>query len=85
MPPESTFTALRYSLLTDASHALIFGSQKLNLHLSGREFEPKASRVQPGSEDLCFITEHPIDEVLSSWTSAGIEVGFQRVFGSHLP
>ncbi|TKA82861.1 hypothetical protein B0A55_00980 [Friedmanniomyces simplex] len=55
-------------------HALTFGSQKLNLHLSGKEFEPKAGHVQPGSEDLCFITDHPIDEVLSSWQSAGIEI-----------
>lgn len=56
------------------SHALIFGSQKLNLHQSGKEFEPKAGRVQPGSEDLCFITDHPVDEVLKSWKSSGIEV-----------
>ncbi|KAK3709280.1 hypothetical protein LTR37_011018 [Vermiconidia calcicola] len=55
-------------------HALTFGNQKLNLHLSGKEFEPKAGSVQPGSEDLCFITDHPIDEVLKSWQSAGIEV-----------
>ncbi|KAM0706828.1 hypothetical protein Q7P35_006158 [Cladosporium inversicolor] len=51
-----------------------FGSQKINLHLSGHEFEPKASRVQPGSGDLCFITKHPIDGVLSLWKGAGIEV-----------
>lgn len=55
-------------------HALSFGSQKLNLHQSGREFEPKALHVQPGSEDLCFITDHPIDEVLQNWQSNGIEV-----------
>ena len=55
-------------------HALIFGSQKLNLHESGNEFEPKAEKVQPGSEDLCFITDHPVDEVLKSWASAGLEV-----------
>lgn len=54
-------------------HALRFGTQKLNLHQSGAEFEPKAGSVQPGSEDLCFITEHLIDEVLDAWTSAGIE------------
>lgn len=55
-------------------HALKFGSQKINLHLSGHEFEPKASRVQPGSGDFCFITKHPIDEVLSLWKDAGVEV-----------
>jgi hypothetical protein len=56
------------------SNALKFGSQKINLHLSGHEFEPKASRVQPGSGDLCFITKHPIDDVLAAWKGAGIEV-----------
>lgn len=56
-------------------HALIFGNQKLNLHLSGREFEPKAGKVQPGSEDLCFVTDHPVDDVLKTWKNAGIEVG----------
>jgi hypothetical protein len=61
------------------SHALKFGSQKLNLHLSGHEFEPKASKVQPGSEDLCFITQHPIDDVLSAWKSASIEVSIPTI------
>ncbi|EME38359.1 hypothetical protein DOTSEDRAFT_67137 [Dothistroma septosporum NZE10] len=55
-------------------HALVFGKQKLNLHQSGQEFEPKAGRVQPGSEDLCFITDHPIQEVLKSWRDNGIEI-----------
>ncbi|KAK6435707.1 hypothetical protein LTR95_008107 [Oleoguttula sp. CCFEE 5521] len=52
----------------------VFGSQKINLHLSGHEFEPKAATVQPGSGDLCFITEHPIDEVLGTWKKAGLEI-----------
>ncbi|KAJ4987068.1 biphenyl-2,3-diol 1,2-dioxygenase [Stagonosporopsis vannaccii] len=55
-------------------HALVFGHQKLNLHQFGKEFEPKAEHVQPGSEDLCFITDHPIDDVLKNWQSNGIEV-----------
>lgn len=61
-------------------HALSFGKQKLNLHQSGKEFEPKAGHVQPGSEDLCFITDHPIDDVLKSWQSNGIEVRCLPVF-----
>lgn len=36
--------------------ALEFGSQKINLHQLGHEFEPKAQNVQAGSADLCFIT-----------------------------
>jgi hypothetical protein len=56
------------------SHALKFGSQKINLHLSGHEFEPKAARVQVGSGDLCFITECSVDEVLLGWRGGGVEV-----------
>ena len=37
--------------------ALKFGAQKINLHVSGQEFEPKAAHVQPGSADLCFLSD----------------------------
>ncbi|OJD37134.1 biphenyl-diol-dioxygenase [Diplodia corticola] len=55
-------------------HALIFGSQKINLHQSGREFEPKAQAVQPGSGDLCFLTDTKVEEVLGDLRDGGIEV-----------
>ncbi len=42
--------------------ALAFGQQKINLHVAGREFEPKAEQPTPGSADLCFITTTPIEE-----------------------
>lgn len=45
-------------------HALLFGTQKINLHEKGREFEPKAEKVMPGSGDLCFIVDDDVDEVL---------------------
>lgn len=67
--------------LTPPSHALKFGNQKINLHLSGHEFEPKAGSVQVGSGDLCFITDHPIDDVLAKWKAADIEVTFPRSLG----
>lgn len=37
--------------------ALKFGSQKINLHQAGREFEPKAMHATPGSGDLCFVVD----------------------------
>ena len=43
--------------------ALAFGNQKINLHEKGKEFEPKAQHPTPGSADLCFITETPVEEV----------------------
>jgi catechol 2,3-dioxygenase-like lactoylglutathione lyase family enzyme len=44
--------------------ALKFGQQKINLHLRGHEFEPKAAHPTPGSGDLCFITKEPLQEVV---------------------
>jgi catechol 2,3-dioxygenase-like lactoylglutathione lyase family enzyme len=38
-------------------HALAFGSQKINLHEAGHEFEPKAAVPTPGSADLCFLVD----------------------------
>jgi len=54
--------------------ALNFGSQKINLHEAGKEFEPKASRPTPGSADLCFTTTTPIDEVVKRLESSKIRV-----------
>jgi len=45
--------------------ALAFGSQKINLHQRGHEFEPKAAHSLPGSADLCFITHTPMNEVIA--------------------
>ncbi|PMM42106.1 VOC family protein [Vibrio splendidus] len=54
--------------------ALLFGTQKINLHLSGSEFEPKARRVQVGSADLCFITNTPIAEVAEHIKAQGVVI-----------
>ena len=54
--------------------ALSFGRQKLNLHLFGKEFEPKALKPMPGAIDLCFITETPIEEVVRHVESCGVKV-----------
>jgi catechol 2,3-dioxygenase-like lactoylglutathione lyase family enzyme len=53
---------------------LAFGRQKINLHQAGREFEPKALKPAPGSMDLCFITETPLDEVIAQLKSAGVAI-----------
>lgn len=55
-------------------HALSFGSQKINLHVSGKEFEPKAENVQPGSGDLCFLVQDNVDQVLDRLKSDGINI-----------
>lgn len=55
-------------------HALKFGTQKINLHQSGKEFEPKARHVQVGSSDLCFLVEDNVDGVLKRIKEKGIAV-----------
>ena len=47
----------------DGRKALTFGSQKINLHQKGKEIDPKAQVPTPGSSDLCFVTDTPIDDV----------------------
>jgi catechol 2,3-dioxygenase-like lactoylglutathione lyase family enzyme len=57
--------------------ALTFGRQKINLHVAGAEFEPKAAHPAPGTADFCLITETPLDQVEHELAAAGvpIEVG----------
>jgi len=54
--------------------ALLFGSQKINLHEHGNELEPKAWLPVPGSADLCFITSVPLSEVIKHLSSCGVAV-----------
>ncbi len=57
--------------------AFHYGSQKINLHVQGREFDPKARLPTPGSLDLCFLASVPLDQVIAGLEAAGvaIEVG----------
>lgn len=54
--------------------ALMFGRQKINLHQSGDEFEPKAARPTPGSADLCFVTQSSIQEIVKHLGELGVEI-----------
>jgi len=54
--------------------ALAFGAQKINLHETGREYEPKASVPMPGSADLCFLTPATPAEVLAHLRACGVQV-----------
>ena len=54
--------------------ALKFGNQKINLHQHGKEFEPKAEKPTPGSADLCFIADTPLDKVVLELNDLGVEI-----------
>ena len=49
----------------EGRQAFRFGNQKINLHVKGREFEPKAHTPVPGALDLCFIASVPLDDVIA--------------------
>lgn len=55
-------------------HALKFGRQKINLHLSGIEFEPKARAPRPGSADLCFLTKTPLAAWQAHLAALGVDI-----------
>jgi catechol 2,3-dioxygenase-like lactoylglutathione lyase family enzyme len=48
---------MQHTVFGDGRHALSFGDQKINLHVAGHEFEPKAATPVPGSADLCFLVD----------------------------
>ncbi len=54
--------------------ALKFGSQKINMHQHGNEVEPKAESPTPGSGDLCFVTETPLDKAIAHVQDLGVEI-----------
>ena len=41
--------------------ALVFGANKINLHQVGEEFKPNAQAATVGSQDICFISDDPLD------------------------
>ena len=45
--------------------AFKYGNQKINLHVKGKEFDPKAHLPVPGSLDLCFIASVPLEQVIA--------------------
>ena len=54
--------------------ALVFGSQKINLHQAGGEFSPHAARPTPGSADLCFLTDMPVARFIERCEKYGVEI-----------
>ena len=54
--------------------ALKFGNQKFNIHIRGKEFEPKATTPLPGALDFCLIAALPLDEVIDRLGKAGVPI-----------
>jgi catechol 2,3-dioxygenase-like lactoylglutathione lyase family enzyme len=54
--------------------ALKFGRQKINLHEAGKEWEPKAHHPQPGSADLCLVTDTELRAAMAHVQSQGVDI-----------
>jgi catechol 2,3-dioxygenase-like lactoylglutathione lyase family enzyme len=54
--------------------ALRFGNQKINLHLKGKEIDPKAQYPTPGSADLGFLPSMPLEQVITHLQSCQVSV-----------
>jgi catechol 2,3-dioxygenase-like lactoylglutathione lyase family enzyme len=54
--------------------ALHFGRQKINVHPYPSPVEIVAKDPRPGSADLCFIAETPIERVVAHLESLGIDI-----------
>ncbi len=54
--------------------ALRFGRQKINLHLAGSELLLRAAQPVPGSADLCFVSETPMEDVVAHLRARGVEI-----------
>jgi catechol 2,3-dioxygenase-like lactoylglutathione lyase family enzyme len=54
--------------------ALKFGTQKINLHHAGAEFEPKSRIPTPGSADLCFLSDTPLKDWITHFAAHSVEI-----------
>lgn len=54
--------------------AFRFGDQKFNVHPPGFDASIKARRPTPGSLDLCFLADCPLDEVIARLKEHGIAI-----------
>ena len=57
-----------------ARWALRFGHQKINLHLAGAEFDPKAACPGPGTADLCFLSDTALSDWMEHLAAQGVAI-----------
>jgi len=74
---------MQHFIFGSGHHALLFGSHKINVHEASRPWEPHA-RPDPGSLDVCLLTDSPISDVLKHLVSVdvAIELGPTRQTGA---
>jgi catechol 2,3-dioxygenase-like lactoylglutathione lyase family enzyme len=58
----------------EARIALKFGPHKVNVHPPGFEASIRARVPTPGSLDLCFLADRPLDEVIAHLGACGVAI-----------
>ena len=58
----------------EGRRAFAFGAQKINLHVAGRELEPRAHLPVPGSQDWCLLADRPLEEVVARLAAHGVPI-----------
>lgn len=65
---------MRRETFAEGRVALHYGRQKINLHPYPSPIEPKAEDPRPGTADLCFVTETPLDTVIAHLNACDVEI-----------
>ncbi|HHW7474446.1 TPA: VOC family protein [Mannheimia haemolytica] len=60
----TTILGMQEIAFGDNRKALLFGTQKINLHQKGAEILPNAQNADCGTADLCLLTVTPLQEVI---------------------
>lgn len=55
---------MKLIIFNGSRKALVFGTQKINLHEKTSHFTPKAATPTVGALDLCFLVNTPLDTVI---------------------
>ena len=69
-----TALGMRREIFGAGRVALHFGRQKINVHPYPSPVEIVAKDPRPGTADLCFVTETPIEAAVAHLESPGIDI-----------
>ena len=58
----------------EGRRALRFGEQKINIHDASTVTDVYAAHPTPGSLDLCFLADRPLDQVIAQLHAAGVAI-----------
>ena len=70
----TTLLGMQEITFGDNRKALLFGTQKINLHQKGAEVLPNAQNADCGTADLCLLTVTPLLEVIHVLQQHQVEI-----------